>query len=112
MANVDNAKTLMEETIRRNQSPVPDEIDGKVGLNTVAEKINNMDNNNTSVLGEYKFTVHVGKNDSLKIIGDNPELVKIAKLVLDEYFEASSNSTQDDPKPIAKKGKSKRFNSL
>lgn len=40
---------------------------------------------NDASLGEYKYTVNVG-NHSLKITGDSLELVRVAKLVLDDFF--------------------------
>lgn len=43
---------------------------------------------NDASLGEYKYTVNVGPN-SLKITGDCFDLVRVAKLVLDEYFSSS-----------------------
>uniref|UniRef100_A0AAG5D7X6 K Homology domain-containing protein n=1 Tax=Anopheles atroparvus TaxID=41427 RepID=A0AAG5D7X6_ANOAO len=39
-------------------------------------------------LGEYKYTVNVGQHN-LKITGDCLELVKVAKLVLDDYFSSN-----------------------
>lgn len=43
---------------------------------------------NDASLGEYKYTVNVGQH-SLKITGDCLELVKVAKLVLDDYFSSN-----------------------
>jgi hypothetical protein len=40
---------------------------------------------NDASLGEYKYTVCVG-NHNLKITGDSLELVRVAKLVLDDFF--------------------------
>lgn len=39
-------------------------------------------------LGEYKYTVNVGQR-SIKITGDNLELIRTAKLVLDDYFSSA-----------------------
>lgn len=39
-------------------------------------------------LGEYKYTVNVGQH-SIKITGDNFELIRTAKLVLDDYFSSA-----------------------
>lgn len=39
-------------------------------------------------LGEYKYTVNVGQR-SIKITGDNFELIRTAKLVLDDYFSSA-----------------------
>ncbi|KOB78991.1 MIF4G domain-containing protein B [Operophtera brumata] len=44
---------------------------------------------NDAALGEYKYTVTFGQH-SIKITGPNLDLVKTAKLVLDEYFESAS----------------------
>uniref|UniRef100_A0A1L8DR40 Putative eukaryotic translation initiation factor 4e-binding protein mextli n=1 Tax=Nyssomyia neivai TaxID=330878 RepID=A0A1L8DR40_9DIPT len=43
---------------------------------------------NDASLGEYKFTVNVGPH-SIKITGDRCDLVRAAKLVLDDYFSSS-----------------------
>lgn len=40
---------------------------------------------NDASLGEYKYTVNVGHH-SIKITGDSLELVRVAKLVLDDFF--------------------------
>lgn len=55
---------------------------------------------NDASLGEYKFTVTVGQS-SVKITGDNLELVRAAKLVLEDHFsnaefdvEATTYETQ------------------
>ena len=77
-ANVGHAKVLMEDTIRRNQSPLPDTM-----TDTPPEPPKVMsagDNNN-----EYKFTVKVG-DEIIKITSSSLSLVKSAKIVLDDYF--------------------------
>ncbi|XP_051859297.1 eukaryotic translation initiation factor 4E-binding protein Mextli isoform X4 [Drosophila albomicans] len=43
---------------------------------------------NDASVGEYKFTVNVGQH-LIKITGDCCELVRVAKLVLDDYFSSS-----------------------
>lgn len=43
---------------------------------------------NDASLGEYKYTVNVGQN-MIKITGDCCELVRVAKLVLDDYFSSA-----------------------
>ncbi|XP_017154555.1 eukaryotic translation initiation factor 4E-binding protein Mextli isoform X7 [Drosophila miranda] len=43
---------------------------------------------NDASVGEYKFTVNVGQR-LIKITGDCCELVRVAKLVLDDYFSSS-----------------------
>ncbi|XP_055633670.1 eukaryotic translation initiation factor 4E-binding protein Mextli isoform X2 [Toxorhynchites rutilus septentrionalis] len=43
---------------------------------------------NDASLGEYKYTVNIGRH-SIKITGDCFELVRVAKLVLDDYFSSN-----------------------
>ncbi|XP_062549239.1 eukaryotic translation initiation factor 4E-binding protein Mextli isoform X4 [Armigeres subalbatus] len=43
---------------------------------------------NDASLGEFKYTVNVGKH-SVKITGDCFDLVRVAKLVLDDYFSSN-----------------------
>uniref|UniRef100_A0A0K8TRM4 Putative gata zinc finger domain-containing protein 7-like isoform x4 n=1 Tax=Tabanus bromius TaxID=304241 RepID=A0A0K8TRM4_TABBR len=43
---------------------------------------------NDASLGEYKYTVNVGQH-LIKITGDCCELVRVAKLVLDDYFSSN-----------------------
>lgn len=43
---------------------------------------------NDATVGEYKYTVCIGQA-SIKITGDCFELVRVAKLVLDDYFSSS-----------------------
>ncbi|XP_067001589.1 eukaryotic translation initiation factor 4E-binding protein Mextli isoform X2 [Anabrus simplex] len=102
---INYAKQLIEDTIRRNASPVrleqpdKDRIGGSSSsLNSSASddsnrltqgvgrtKLLHSFSTNDASLGEYKYTVTVG-NESLKITGLNLDLVRTAKLVLDEYF--------------------------
>lgn len=133
---INYAKQLIEETIRRNASPVrleasqggscsslassaSDETAPRTnrhsvgamitsgssgsGLNFVPNTINSgvkMNRNgaqnmllhsystNDASLGEYKHTVNVGQYN-IKITGDCLDLVRIAKLVLDDYFSSN-----------------------
>ncbi|XP_024880580.1 eukaryotic translation initiation factor 4E-binding protein Mextli isoform X2 [Temnothorax curvispinosus] len=107
------AKDLIKDTIQRNASPVRLEQSsggekGAMGgssssLNSSASDESNrlqqsqqhnsrlrssllhsLSTNDASI-GEYKYTVTVG-NQSLKITGCNLDLVRTAKLVLDEHF--------------------------
>ncbi|XP_034937319.1 eukaryotic translation initiation factor 4E-binding protein Mextli isoform X2 [Chelonus insularis] len=106
------AKDLIKETIQRNASPVRvgqvrSEKSGIGGssssLNSSASDESNriqpqyqhvpqmrstllhsLSTNDASI-GEYKHTVNVG-NHTLKITGSNLNLVRTAKLVLDEHF--------------------------
>lgn len=105
------AKDLIKDTIQRNASPVRLEQGGgekgamggsSSSLNSSASDESNRlqqhqqqnsrarsllhsFSTNDASIGEYKYTVTVG-NQSLKITGCNLDLVRIAKLVLDEYF--------------------------
>lgn len=47
--------------------------------------LNSFSTNDAASLGEYKYTVNVG-TASIKITGDCFDLVRVAKLVLDDYF--------------------------
>ncbi|KAK3930793.1 Eukaryotic translation initiation factor 4E-binding protein Mextli [Frankliniella fusca] len=106
-----HARQLMEDTIRRNASPVrPEQPEGlrdhretlggsSSSLNSSASDdsarvsqggvrrstlLHSFSTNDAS-LGEYKYTVAVG-GCVLKITGANHDIVRAAKLVLDEYF--------------------------
>ncbi|XP_014229146.1 eukaryotic translation initiation factor 4E-binding protein Mextli isoform X2 [Trichogramma pretiosum] len=102
------AKDLIKETIQRNASPVrmdqasqeKSAIGGSSSsLNSSASDESNRFQQKRSLLhslstndasiGEYKYTVTVGPH-SLKITGTNLDLVRAAKLVLDEYFSEES----------------------
>ncbi|XP_047544914.1 eukaryotic translation initiation factor 4E-binding protein Mextli isoform X2 [Vanessa atalanta] len=108
--NVNHAKHLIGDTIRRNASPV--RLEGALEGGALATSRASLDsagsderpreksphNNsrallhsfstNDAALGEYKYTVTFGDH-SIKITGNNLDLVKTAKLVLDEYFESA-----------------------
>ncbi|XP_062524302.1 eukaryotic translation initiation factor 4E-binding protein Mextli isoform X7 [Bombyx mori] len=108
--NVNHAKHLIGDTIRRNASPV--RLEGsleaprspsRASLDSAAsdEPPRNREKSphnsrallhsfstNDAALGEYKYTVTFGQH-SIKITGNNLDLVKTAKLVLDEYFESA-----------------------
>ncbi|XP_070172449.1 eukaryotic translation initiation factor 4E-binding protein Mextli isoform X4 [Polyergus mexicanus] len=109
------AKDLIKDTIQRNASPVRLEQSsggekGAMGgsnssLNSSAsDESNRLQHNsrlrssllhsfstNDASIGEYKYTVTVG-NQSLKITGCNLDLVRTAKLVLDEHFLGDSEN--------------------
>jgi KH domain len=79
--NIEHARKLIEETIRRNASP-----DRPVSI--LGEESGNDKRPVTptsQLAGEYKYTVNVGLTP-IKITGADPKLVSVAKLVLDEYF--------------------------
>uniref|UniRef100_A0A2A4JS86 K Homology domain-containing protein n=1 Tax=Heliothis virescens TaxID=7102 RepID=A0A2A4JS86_HELVI len=108
--NVNHAKHLIGDTIRRNASPVRLEgaLDTALGGSRASLDSNGSDepprareksphnarallhsfSTNDAALGEYKYTVTFGQH-SIKITGHNLDLVKTAKLVLDEYFESA-----------------------
>ncbi|XP_013133778.1 PREDICTED: uncharacterized protein LOC106099707 isoform X3 [Papilio polytes] len=111
--NVNHAKHLIGDTIRRNASPVRLEgaLEGalagsRASLDSagsddaprLVQREKSPHNNtrallhsfstNDAALGEYKHTVTFGQH-SIKITGNNLDLVKTAKLVLDEYFESA-----------------------
>ncbi|XP_011496495.1 PREDICTED: uncharacterized protein LOC105361091 [Ceratosolen solmsi marchali] len=111
------AKDLIKDTIQRNASPVRLEQGGreKSGIGGSSSSLNssasdesnrlhqhqqsslrssllhNLSTNDASI-GEYKYTVTVGPH-SLKITGSNLDLVRAAKLALDEYFSEESEHT-------------------
>ncbi|XP_019697193.1 eukaryotic translation initiation factor 4E-binding protein Mextli isoform X5 [Harpegnathos saltator] len=112
------AKDLIKDTIQRNASPVRLEQSGgekgamggsSSSLNSSAsDESNRLQHNqqhnsrlrssllhsfstNDASIGEYKYTVTVG-NQSLKITGCNLDLVRTAKLVLDEHFLGESDN--------------------
>ncbi|XP_017786109.1 PREDICTED: eukaryotic translation initiation factor 4E-binding protein Mextli isoform X2 [Nicrophorus vespilloides] len=105
-----HAKQLIEDTIRRNASPVrehgvaiggpltgssssinssaSDESalpHGTSGSSHVSRALLHSLSTNDASLGEYKYTVVTGGH-TIKITGDNLDLVRTSKLVLDEYF--------------------------
>ncbi|GBP31194.1 Eukaryotic translation initiation factor 4E-binding protein Mextli [Eumeta japonica] len=109
--NVNHAKHLIGDTIRRNASPV--RLEGALEGSALRASRASLDSNgsddgplareksphnsnrallhsystNDAALGEYKYTVTFGQH-SIKITGNNLDFVKTAKLVLDEYFES------------------------
>ncbi|KAL0849433.1 hypothetical protein ABMA28_013721 [Loxostege sticticalis] len=110
--NVNHAKHLIGDTIRRNASPVRLDA-GSGGEQALGASRASLDSTgsdepprnreksphnsrallhsfstNDAALGEYKYTVTFGQH-SIKITGNNLDLVKTAKLVLDEYFESA-----------------------
>jgi len=91
--NIVQAKLLIEETIRRNQSPIPrDEVmpspqEISSSLDTADSRRNTLiapDREGASI-DEYKYTVNVGE-ECIRITGASLDLVRTAKLVLEEYF--------------------------
>ncbi|KAK8728295.1 hypothetical protein OTU49_009215 [Cherax quadricarinatus] len=107
--NINQAKHLIEETIRRNASPVRGDERGSI-FTTLGGSSSSISSHtsdetlqgskrNTLVhsqsmgddpLGEYRYTVTHG-SDVLRITGNNLHLVRTAKLVLDEFFSGERN---------------------
>ncbi|XP_055681541.1 eukaryotic translation initiation factor 4E-binding protein Mextli isoform X2 [Lutzomyia longipalpis] len=75
------------------QSQVPSGVSGGKlargsGVPTSGQLLLHSYSTNDASLGEYKFTVNVGPH-SIKITGDRCDLVRAAKLVLDDYFSST-----------------------
>lgn len=112
--NINQAKHLIEETIRRNASPVRGDERGSIfttlggssssisshtsdetlqGSRRSGSKRNTLVHSQSmgdDPLGEYRYTVTHG-SDVLRITGNNLHLVRTAKLVLDEFFSGERN---------------------
>nr|XP_045605415.1 eukaryotic translation initiation factor 4E-binding protein Mextli-like isoform X9 [Procambarus clarkii] len=112
--NINQAKHLIEETIRRNASPVRGDERGSIfttlggssssisshtsdetlqGSRRSGSKRNTLVHSQSmgdDPLGEYRYTVTHG-SDALRITGNNLHLVRTAKLVLDEFFSGERN---------------------
>jgi len=101
---INHARQLMEETIRRNASPIREGGererigDSNSSLNSSASDESNRlphqgsrrsllhsFSTNDASIGEYKYTVTLG-DDTVKITGTNHEAVRNARLVLEEYY--------------------------
>ncbi|CAH1993240.1 unnamed protein product [Acanthoscelides obtectus] len=109
--SITHAKQLIEDTIRRNASPVreqsasmPSGLRGSSSslasstseeaaaagraISPPAPGIRHLVHSlstNDAAIGEYKYTV-IANGCTIKITGDNLDLVRTSKLVLDEYF--------------------------
>merc|ERR1719228_463719 len=88
--NILQAKGLIEDTIRRNQSPVPrderaESPQESLGSSESDSKRNTLVAEREVPIHEYKYTVNIGE-ECIKITGASLDLVRTAKLVLDEYF--------------------------
>jgi len=95
--NILQAKKLIEDTIRRNQSPGREEgIESPHDTLTPDDSRRNTltadqrDSNSVSI-AEYKYTVNVA-DSHIKITGSSLDLVRTAKLVLDEYFSLAATT--------------------
>uniref|UniRef100_A0A1B6D1H2 K Homology domain-containing protein n=2 Tax=Clastoptera arizonana TaxID=38151 RepID=A0A1B6D1H2_9HEMI len=105
---ITHARQLIKDTIVRNASPVREIVENErmggssSSLNSSASDESNRlpqtgmrpktllhsFSTNDANINEYKYTVTVG-NNTLKITGDNLELVRSAKLILDEHLVKS-----------------------
>jgi len=97
--NVAQAKVLMEDTIRRNQSPLPDgdgnsnRASAEIGISGSSRptSVSSGGHSGTAMTlphpgeNEYKFSVKVG-DDILRISSTNLQLVKSAKILLEEHY--------------------------
>jgi len=97
--NVAQAKVLMEDTIRRNQSPLPDgdshsnraSVDQAISGSSRPTSVSGSGHSGTAMTlphpgeNEYKFSVKVG-DDILRISSTNLQLVKSAKILLEEHY--------------------------
>ncbi|XP_022912051.1 eukaryotic translation initiation factor 4E-binding protein Mextli isoform X1 [Onthophagus taurus] len=104
--SINHAKQLIEDTIKRNASPVREHgiaVGGPLtgsssSINSSASDdsalpqvarssralLHSLSTNDASI-GEYKYTIVTGGH-TIKITGDNLDLVRTSKLILDEYF--------------------------
>lgn len=103
---IGHAKLLVEDTIRRNASPIRDNADLS-GFDTSADtefgnSFSSVDNQSfmkknlqhsysmgDASLKEYSITLQVGQ-DMLTLTGTNADLLKTARLVLKEFFTGQS----------------------
>ncbi|XP_055712002.1 eukaryotic translation initiation factor 4E-binding protein Mextli isoform X2 [Phlebotomus papatasi] len=71
-----------------SQVPSGGKLSRGSGVATSGQVLLHSYSTNDASLGEYKFTVSVGPHN-IKITGDRCDLVRAAKLVLDDYFSSS-----------------------
>jgi len=105
--SISQAKQLIEDTIRRNASPVRDYNSSGSGSVFSASSLNGSsssiatDDDATSLgntksdmtMSDYRYTVN-HNSSSIRITGSSPTMVRTAKLVLDEYFNGDRNNSQ------------------
>jgi len=115
--NIDRARQLMEETIMRNASPTRNieisNVSGEGGSAASADVIPCVPNDASEVLrgldlksrrqsmmeaalNEYRYSVNVG-DQVISITSQNLDLVRVSKLVLDEYFSAMTEGDRVSP---------------
>ncbi|XP_060517721.1 eukaryotic translation initiation factor 4E-binding protein Mextli isoform X1 [Cylas formicarius] len=104
--SINHAKQLMEDTIKRNASPTREQgMPASGPLTGSSSSINSSASDDSALppsnrasralmhsmstpdanISEYKYTV-ITNGYTIKITGDNLDLVRTSKLVLDEYF--------------------------
>ncbi|KAK4001901.1 hypothetical protein OUZ56_003768 [Daphnia magna] len=97
--NIERARQLIEQTIQRNASPVPqlDPIACTQSSSSNQECVSSRDTLKQSLmdtaLEDYQHSVVVGEH-CIKITGQSLDLVQTAKLVLDEYFAGLAGKRQ------------------
>ncbi|XP_045027911.1 eukaryotic translation initiation factor 4E-binding protein Mextli isoform X4 [Daphnia magna] len=97
--NIERARQLIEQTIQRNASPVPqlDPIACTQSSSSNQEYVSSRDTLKQSLmdtaLEDYQHSVVVGEH-CIKITGQSLDLVQTAKLVLDEYFAGLAGKRQ------------------
>jgi len=98
--NVAQAKNLVQETIRRNQSPLPDTFGdhngggggGGAGNRQNPQRQFSLESF-SSQKNEFKFSVKVGNEGTVMLSSSNLDLVKVAKIALEDYFSGSSRNS-------------------
>ncbi|XP_067122186.1 eukaryotic translation initiation factor 4E-binding protein Mextli isoform X2 [Centruroides vittatus] len=112
--SINCSKILIEDTIRRNASPIREKCQNEDDCSGSSTSLNSTVSEDSggpvsilggkkslihsysmsdATLGEYTFTVTVG-HDVIKISGCKVDLVKTAKLVLEEYFAGQEELLQ------------------
>lgn len=108
-ATVAYAQQLIEETIVRNTSPIrdrPNPLQTSESASNVRKVTSSMENSfrppishsmsmNDASLGEYQYTVYVGQ-DLIKLAGSKLDVIRTAKLVLEEYFAGDAKRTSHE----------------
>ncbi|KAK8769500.1 hypothetical protein V5799_014034 [Amblyomma americanum] len=99
---ITRAKELIEDTIRRNASPVREMGDETSNYNMGTKEscqkpslVHSYSMGDAS-MGEYTSTITVGR-DVLRISGAKAVLIKTAKLVLDKYFSGQAEFSDKVP---------------
>ncbi|GAB6020312.1 hypothetical protein CHUAL_003026 [Chamberlinius hualienensis] len=107
-SSVAYAQQLIEDTIVRNTSPIRDRsnpLQTSESSSNINRKLAcSADNRpsllhsmsmNDATLGEYQYTVTVGQ-DLIKLAGSRLDVIRTAKLVLEEYFAGDAKRTSHE----------------